>query len=285
MTPWRNGNADVGDRKASPSKSFGVTPVSRGGVRHQPRDSTGRPREDTGQLGIGGVMTVVTEHTDTAEFFGPYNYDFDVKWYANEVRAFHADALADLGRARIDVPLRLDGAVAQWIDTAALAQTVADRHTRAFGTGVRLWTFTSSYAYPELEVGDMVAIKTTGFVMRDPVNNRGLRGHLWVMGRICAVHDVLGTKFTIWIKDLSDIAPTCESVELTNISPPSARVYHSTSVTFQLSGTSSGTLAWDSEVFDLRLIHDTGTRSRPSWTAMEGCCGSTSVTRSATLQW
>ncbi|KKK79208.1 hypothetical protein LCGC14_2835810, partial [marine sediment metagenome] len=118
------------------------------------------------------------------EYFVPYNYDPDIKWYASEVRAFHVDALADLGRARIDVPLRLDGTVAQWIDTSALAETIAKRHALAFGTGVRLWTFTSSYAYPELEVGDLAAIKTKKFVLRDPVNDRGLRGHLWVMGRI-----------------------------------------------------------------------------------------------------
>jgi hypothetical protein len=148
------------------------------------------------------------------EFFVPFNYDPDINWYASEVRAFHADALADLGRARIDTPLRLDGTVAQWIDATSLAQTVGERHTLAFGTGVRLWTFTSVYAYPELEVGDLIAIKTVGFVMRDPVNDRGLRGHLWALGRIAAVHDVLGTRFTIWVKDLSDILPTNEDIEV-----------------------------------------------------------------------
>ena len=179
------------------------------------------------------------------EFFVPWNYDFDVKWYADEVRAFHVDALADLGRARIDVPLRLDSAVAQWIDTVALAQTIAKRHALSFGTGVRLWTFSCSYSYPELEVGDLVAIKTKAFVMRDPVNNRGLRGQLWVLGRICAVLNTMGTRFTVWIKDLSDVLPAQENILITRSNAPSAAEVTNADVTVAMRPTGVFEIAVD----------------------------------------
>ncbi len=50
--------------------------------------------------------------------------------------------------------------------------------------------------------------ETDRLVIRDPNTGLAYRGPLWAMGRICASHDLMGTRFTVWVRNFTDIIPT-----------------------------------------------------------------------------
>jgi hypothetical protein len=158
-----------------------------------------------------------------AEFYVPWGWsdaqDQGGGAYAGEVRAFHTQAISKLGitQVRQGIVPRLDDHVAQWIPqsgttgggdpVAGLAELIAKRQVASLGMGMITLTVTSTVPHPELEIGDVVAVQTDRFVGRRPTDDRALRGMLWLIGPVVAVHDAMGQRLTIWIRNYEDILP------------------------------------------------------------------------------
>lgn len=123
----------------------------------------------------------------------------------------NAAALTALGNGTID-PRPLDDAVAQWIITqtgdaggvSSLADAIGTRIVNTLGTGLILWTFRTTYRFPELEPGDLVAVPTDWFVAHDPIAARELAGLGYGIGVIQAC-DVTGQEFAVWIQTYANI--------------------------------------------------------------------------------
>lgn len=138
------------------------------------------------------------------EFFVGYRYDPTLGEFQDEARAVHENSLLRIGRVGLGAPKWEDETVAQWIDSDGLAAALAVRTVESFGTGLMLWSFTSIDPYPELHIGDLVAVETTKFVNRDPNTAREVRGRLWVTGVITRA-DFWGRRFTVWVRNVADI--------------------------------------------------------------------------------
>lgn len=156
----------------------------------------------------------------TPEFFVPYNWSDEEKRFDSEYRNYHASSLTRIRRGRIDAPEYLDEGTARWIDTDTLAQAVGRRVVETMGTGLILWSFQSIYPYPELEPGDRVAVQTDRFVARDPNAGHALRGNRWAVAVVTAVHDVLGTRFDVWVQSYADIL--ADATDITRLIPGAA---------------------------------------------------------------
>ena len=154
------------------------------------------------------------------------DYDWDVgeRRFRAQVRGVNAAALTAMGEAYLE-PARLDDAIAQWIAADSLAQTLADRDVRFRGTGIAQWRFRSTYAYPELEPGDLVAVETERFVLRDPVTAAAVRGRLWALGVLTAVEGCDGRDFTLWIRQFADYLPTYTTYDLDPLTAPTVEAY------------------------------------------------------------
>ncbi len=154
-------------------------------------------------------------------FFVPFSYDFEKRRFKSEIRRVHGLALLNLEIAPIDAPDRLEDAPAKWIDQQPLAEKVGQRTVDSLGTGMILFRIRSSYAYPELEPGDLVAIETDRFVARDPnVTDRGLKGSIFARGVIQEVADPWGREFTVWVRSYSDLLSASETVTVEGFAKP-----------------------------------------------------------------
>jgi hypothetical protein len=153
------------------------------------------------------------------EFFVPFAWDEEQGRFLDEVRSFHLASLVSVGTIGLDAPSSLDDIAARWIDTAPLAERVANRVTRSSGLGLMLWSFTAQHPHPHLEPGDVVLVETDRFVARDPNVGRVLRGALWARARITAVHDLEGREFTVWVQRYADILSSGEPVDLGAVAP------------------------------------------------------------------
>lgn len=146
-------------------------------------------------------------------FTVPWGYDFTNKRFTAETLGRSGPALNKLGRAHVDVEERLDETIARWIvaqggdapGESSQANRIAKRVVETVGTGLIRWRFRTTYAWPELEPGDLVVVPTDRFVARDPTADRELRGQLWATGIITEVGDVWGRDFTIWVRSYADI--------------------------------------------------------------------------------
>jgi hypothetical protein len=137
-----------------------------------------------------------------------YDWDEDERRYESVEYGANGAALVDLGIARLDAPKHIPDPAAKYIaatNAQTLAQTVADRWVERFAFGLVLLGFKSIYAHPELELGDMVAVETDSFVAIDPNTSNAVKGRLWIPGVIVEIGDVIGTEFTVWVKDYRDI--------------------------------------------------------------------------------
>lgn len=147
----------------------------------------------------------------------PWGYDYKANAYTGEARGASGPALSAmgvtaLGAARVDPPQRPDDRIGQWIPTQNLANGVALRHIIAFGLGLLVWRFRTTYAHPELEIGDAIAIQTDRFVAWDPTaggaqNGRPLFGPMWVAGIVVGIYDVWGKDLAIWIPNWASLGP------------------------------------------------------------------------------
>lgn len=155
-----------------------------------------------------------------------YDWDEPERRFRAQVRGVNTAALTGLGEAYLE-PARLDEAISRWIVSDALAQTMADRDVRYRATGVPQWRFRSSYSYPELEPGDLVAVETRQFVLRDPVAAAAVRGRLWALGMLVAVEGCDGRDFTIWIRQFADFLPATSTYDLEPGKPVVVEAYFS----------------------------------------------------------
>lgn len=137
------------------------------------------------------------------EFFVPYRWDAEREEFKDEVRAFHSDSILRIGTLGLGPPKWLDEEIAKWIDTDALAEAVGQRTVERLGTGKMLWGFESSDRYPELRVGDLVAVETDLFVSRDPTLDAEVRGRRWAVGPLQRAGK--GWSFTIHVRGFADI--------------------------------------------------------------------------------
>ncbi len=145
------------------------------------------------------------------EFFVDYAWVRSKRYWNGLVYRQHADSLAALGTVAIDAPTRVDPEIGRYITTLALAQTVGQRQVDSFGAGFIRLRFRSNYAYPELEIGDMVIVETEKFAIKDPTAaSRAIRGWHWVRGVVIST-DVHGREFAIWVRRFSDIISSTAS--------------------------------------------------------------------------
>jgi hypothetical protein len=147
------------------------------------------------------------------EFNVRYDWLPDEQRFDKEIQRSHGPALTKLGRARIDPPVELDSEAARWIgNNQTLAGEVAERVVDTMGAGLLLWSFRNIYPYPELELGDLIAIQTDRFVALDPHVSRVIRGAQWAIGVVQEIRDPLGHDFTIWIRSYADIKSSLSTV-------------------------------------------------------------------------
>lgn len=147
------------------------------------------------------------------DFYVPWGFDFNsqsptANSYLGEARGVNVAALKALGVARIEVPPRLDDTAAKWIQSQGHANGVALRHVQAFGTGLLVARFRTTYAYPELELGDTIAFQTDRFVAFDPTADtlgRGIAGPQWFVGIVVGIFDVWGRSLAVWIPSYAGI--------------------------------------------------------------------------------
>ena len=195
-----------------------------------------------------------------AEFFVPYNYNFEERRYANESRSANAVALTQLGRARIDPPTVLDDVVSQWIINATLADLVANRVTTRFGTGAIELSFRTTYAHPEIEPGDIASLPTDRFVAKDPHAARQLRGQLFVLAVVVAVNDPIGTSFTVWVRSYADIVSSELDVDHDAFEGFfRAKAYKTANQVY--TGNLSTVISFNAEAFDVGAVHDNVTNN------------------------
>lgn len=156
------------------------------------------------------------------EKFCRYDYREETQKYEGDARVINGTALANLKTRGVDADRNIRDSVSRWIPTEPIAKEVAKRHTDTLGGGMLVWTFTSNDLYPELELGDLVAVQTDRFVARDPTQTtlRQLKGVMWAIGRIID-YDIEGREFGIWIQSWGDFLGTSEIGVRSGIVAPS----------------------------------------------------------------
>jgi hypothetical protein len=147
------------------------------------------------------------------EYYAPYNWNYDAQQFDNQYRGFNAPALLNRSRSRLDAEPILETGVAQWLDETA-AERVAVRQVVALGGGLLALRFRTGYAYPELTIGDLVAIRTERFAAFDPIAARALAGSLWVLAVIVGCSPD-GQTHECWVRQWSDITPAASITGVT----------------------------------------------------------------------
>jgi hypothetical protein len=194
------------------------------------------------------------------EYYVPYDWSADEGIYQEERRYYHAAALTKLGIARVEAPTILDPIVAEWITAATLADTVGDRMIEAFGTGLVSLSFRSTYAYPELEPGDLVAVQTDKFIARDPNTSKAIKGNLWVLGVVIGITGIWGRAFKVWVRGYEDIFSTDATGDVSGFFRRyKCQVHHNSNQNQGPGG--SQYLNFDDEDYDDGDCHDTVTNN------------------------
>ena len=140
-----------------------------------------------------------------------YAYDFNSGEFTKQYQAEQDNAVAGFGLTALrkaEVP----DDVGKWITADGDAEGICQRIVQSIGEGLILWAMKSTVPYPELEPGDLVAVGVEEFVAKDPNAARAIKGPHLALGVVTAVHDIMGTDFDVWVKDLSDIIPTTTEV-------------------------------------------------------------------------
>jgi hypothetical protein len=184
------------------------------------------------------------------EYYVPYDWSADEGIYQGERRYYHAAALTKLGIARVEAPTILDPIVAEWITAATLADTVGDRMIEAFGTGLVTLSFRSTYAYPELEPGDLVAVQTDKFIARDPNTSKAIKGNLWVLGVVIGITGIWGQAFKVWVRGYEDIFATEATGDVTGFFKRFKALLHHNSDQDKGCDGAWTTLSFDDENYD-----------------------------------
>lgn len=142
----------------------------------------------------------------TISYRVPFGFDSDRDEFTSEVVTIDSDALANLGVPTIKRrSAELDDEAAKYLPDAEHARAVGFPLIKAFGGGVLFpWQLTSIIPHPEWEAGDMLGIETDRITVRDPIDNRGLKGRTFTKA-VIAGSNPQGTRFTLWVRSFSDI--------------------------------------------------------------------------------
>ncbi len=171
------------------------------------------------------------------EVYCPWSWNQTAQRLEFEYRAFNGPALTNLGIARIDSVSILPTDMGQWITadgsngasppqpTSSLAQRTAVRQATLLGGGLLEWEFETTYEYPELEEGDLVAIPTAYFVANSPITSLPISGWLMATGKVVGT-DLSGRKFQVWIRRWNDLVPANALVPRQNFAAPVVKALH-----------------------------------------------------------
>jgi hypothetical protein len=179
------------------------------------------------------------------EFFVPWGWNANPdgtpgtsQQYTGEAYGVSALALQYLGNARLDPVRRLDTVTAQWVNGPGVAGGsgglggLAGRHVASFGLGNMTWRLSTTYAHPELSLGDLVAFEQDHFACYDVINNRPIAGRQWVLGFVVGIYDVWGRELSLWIPSYSAIlAPFGSGANGTNAGNRQGQAVNPASVT------------------------------------------------------
>jgi hypothetical protein len=155
------------------------------------------------------------------EYFGGYRWDAAAEEFKDEVRAFHSNSILKIGTVGLGPPKWWDEEIGKWIDSDALAERLAKRVVDRIGTGEMLWSWDSVDRYPELEMGDIVAVETDLFVSRDPNLDIEVKGRRWAVGPLQRVGK--GHFFTIHPRGYADILSSAQLASRVGFAPPVIR--------------------------------------------------------------
>lgn len=204
------------------------------------------------------------------EYYVPYNWNVAVQKFGFEHRAYNGPGLLNLGVGRMaSQPTVLEADVAQWIvsdggtailPTSSLARRIATRQATLLGTGMMLWRFRSTYAYPELECGDTVAVPTDRFVAMNPISSGSIVGRYWANAVIVETNPN-GRDFGVWIRQWADLAPTLATGTV-NGADDLERCHLSLTASQTISNVTDTALAWTSESEDTAALHDPGSNTK-----------------------
>lgn len=153
------------------------------------------------------------------EYFIGYRWDPAKEEFRDEGHYFHQPSLDAYGRDTLGPPKWLDEEIAKYIDTDVLVDHIGLRMVNTFACGEMLWPFYSIDAWPEIHIGDLVAVQTDKFCGRDPNIARELRGKQWVVGIIQRA-DFWGRNFTIWVRSPADILSSAQAASRIGFSVP-----------------------------------------------------------------
>jgi hypothetical protein len=170
------------------------------------------------EIAWGGVSPGFAQRVP--EVYVPWGWDQQVQRLQYEYRAFNGPALLNLGIARIDAVSILSTDLGQWITsdggtivgpTSTAARLVAVRQATLFGGGLLQWDFQTTYEYPELEEGDLIAVPTSWFVANNPITSTAVSGWLMAVGKVIGT-DLSGKRFKLWIRRWNDLIPASEGI-------------------------------------------------------------------------
>jgi len=216
-----------------------------------------------------------------------YGWSEDENRYLGEAYFAHGSSLTNLGRASLNDTQDPGDEVMKLLDDPSppavpdLVDTIGGRGVKFFGPGLLTLGFNSVYAYPELELGDLVAVETDRFVAVDPNTANAVRGRLWILG-VIVDHDKRGENFVVWCRDYADIFGSATAGSITvGFERARAKVYHDTDQTFTGSPY-SWDVPWNSEAFDHGDVHSTTPPLESRLTVPPGAGGSYKATLNAT---
>src|SRR6266550_919713 len=136
---------------------------------------------------------------------------FDVWWgwndatqaWQGEAHGVSISALNALGQARLVANRQLADRIAKWVQSQGLANGLAQRQVLSLGLGQLVWRFRTTYAHPELELVDPVAIETDRFIAYDPTAVKAIAGAQWVTGYVVGIFEPWGRELVIWVPTYS----------------------------------------------------------------------------------
>lgn len=134
-----------------------------------------------------------------------WNWNNEKNRFDDEAVWQNTPALTKLGKGRFD-PEPWPEEAGKYIYSGAQAKAIVKRTGQSLGTGLIQWRWRPIDHYPELECGDVVAIGTKRFLVKDPHSTRALRGNLIAAAVLtdCSYDNGVWA-FTGWVQSYADI--------------------------------------------------------------------------------
>jgi hypothetical protein len=133
-------------------------------------------------------------------------YGWDGAKFFGERKVINSAALTAYGLSRIDNPqAALDDETCKYLPNATLADELGSQVVTALGGGLITSELSSTIAYPELTIGDSVAVETDLLFGNNPITAAAFRGPAWALGRVIGIRDIWGTQLDVWIPGLGNL--------------------------------------------------------------------------------